>query len=122
MKSEYYLLRISYPELIDLIKEKEEKTFVVLTEDQYREILHTTVRNTVHSTFVEIGWKASSFQSGKIYRTEMLEVISVREFNNAVENGHLRTFKNDPTKRNSKVYARRGDWEKFLAWNVNKKI
>ncbi|MHC4133173.1 MAG: hypothetical protein ACYSR3_14475 [Planctomycetota bacterium] len=119
---EYCFLKIPVSELRKLIKEKIELKLVILTEDQYKEILHTTVRNTVHSTFVEIGWKASSFQSGKIYRTEMIEVIGVRSFNKAVENGNLRVYKNDPTKRNSKVYARRGDWERFLAWNVNRKI
>ena len=52
----------------------------------------------------------------------MIEVLGVRTFNNAVQNGHLLVYKNDPLKRNSKVYAKRGDWERFLAWNVNKKI
>ena len=93
-----------------------------MTEDQYREILHTTVRNTVHSTLVEMGLKASSLQSGKIYRTEMIEVIGRKTFDKARRNGHLLTYKNDPSKRNSKVYAKRGDWGRFLKWNVNKKI
>ena len=102
--------------------ESNEIEMVVMTKDQYQEILHTTVRNTVHRTLVEMGLKSSSLQSGKIYRTEMIEVIGVRSFNNAVMNGHLRVDKNDPSKRNSKVYAKRGEWERFLAWNVNKKI
>lgn len=94
----------------------------VMTKDQLKEILHTTVRNTVHSTLVEMGLKSSSLQSGKIYRSEMVEIIGRRAFDGAVESGRLMIDKNDPTKRNSKVYARRGEWEKFLAWNVNKKI
>ena len=69
-----------------------------------------------------MGLKSSSLQSGKIYHTEMIEVIGVRSFNNAVMNGHLRVDKNDPPKRNSKVYAKRGEWERFLKWNINKKF
>ena len=95
---------------------------VVMTKDQYKEILHTTVRNTVHTTLVEIGLKSSSLQSGKIYRHEMVKVIGRWAFDQAVADGHLKVFKNDPYKRNSRVYAKRGDWERFLAWNVNKKI
>lgn len=122
MKSEYYLLKISYPELNDLITEKEEKTFVIMTEDQYKEILHTAIKNTVHRTLVEIGLKTSSLQSGKIYRHEMVKVIGRWAFDQAIANDHLRVYKNDPTKRNSRVYAKRSDWERFLAWNVNRKI
>lgn len=93
-----------------------------MTEDQYKEILHTTIRNTVHRTLIEMGLKSSSLQSGKIYRTEMIETIGRRAFDGAVESGRLMIHKNDSTKRNSKVYAKRADWEKFLAWNVNRKI
>jgi len=99
-----------------------EMKMVVMTEDQIKEILHTTVRNTVHSTLVEMGLKSSSLQSGKIYRSEMVEIIGRRAFDQAVENGNLKVYKNDPLKRNSKVYAKRGDWERFLAWKTNKKI
>jgi len=100
----------------------DEIEMVFMTKDQYKEILHTTVRNTVHSTLVEMGLKASSLQSGKIYRSEMIKVIGRRAFDQAVENGHLIVQKNDPLKRNSKLYAKRGEWERFLAWNVNRKI
>ena len=95
---------------------------VVMSKDEYQEIMHTTVRNTVHRTLVELKLKASSLQSGKIYRSDMIKVLGRWEYDRAVENGHLRVFKNDPTKRNSRVYAKRAEWERFLAWNVNKKI
>jgi|GEM_PF-6838092 len=95
---------------------------VLMTKDQYQEILHTTVRNTVHRTLIEMGLKSSSLQSGKIYRSDMIKVIGRWAVDSAIRNGQLRVNKNDPTKRNSKVYAKRGEWERFLKWNVNKKI
>ena len=122
MIDEYYLLKITDPELIKSIEENSETPLVIMTEDQYREVLHTAVRNTVHRTLVEVGFKATSFRSGKIYRSDMIKVIGVRAFNDAREKGHLKVYKNNPTKRNSKVYAKRGEWDRFLKWNVNKKI
>lgn len=104
------------------IEETPEMKLVVMSEDQYKEVLNTTVRNAVHRTLVEMGLKASSLNSGKIYRSEMVETIGRRAFDQAVENGHLRTYKNNPTKRNSKVWSKRGDWERFLAWNTNRKF
>ncbi len=95
---------------------------VVISKDEYQEIIHTTVRNTVHATLVELKLKASSLQSGKIYRSDMVKVLGRWAYDQSVSNGQLRVYKNDPYKRNSRVYAKRADWERFLAWNVNKKI
>ena len=90
--------------------EKDTREVVYLSKEEYTQLMHTAVRNTVHATLVGMNLKASSLQSGKIYRSEMIEIIGRRAFDNAVREGHLRTYKNNPLKRNSKVYCSRCKW------------
>lgn len=97
--------------------EAEDKEVVVLTRDQ----LTRLVRNTIHGTLVELGLKANSQQSGKIYRRDMVKVIGRWKFDWAVREGHLIVYK-DKDARNSKVYAKRGNWERFLKLWVNQKL
>jgi len=108
------------------VEDIKEIEMVVLTKNEYSDIIkrfdRLEHRLTVTNKLVEMNLKSSGLRSGKIYRTEMIGVYGRRTIDNAIRDGHLRVNKNDPSKRNSKVYAKRGEWERFKNWNVNKKI
>lgn len=89
---------------------------VTLTSDQIEQLGEAIVQRTM----VAMNYKPSQFHSGRIYRQEMLEVISVRQFEKAKINGRLKCHKDGS--RNSKVWARREDWDKYLRDHTNKKI
>jgi hypothetical protein len=79
-------------------------------------------RNLVLTTLVEMGLKPHRLQSGRIYRSEMVEVIGRRAFDKAVREGKIIVWKLNPLKKNSRVYARRSDWEKFLRQSFNREV
>lgn len=89
---------------------------VTLTPGQLEDIIEGTVQRTL----VHMGLKGSSLMSGRIYRQEMLDVISVRKFEAARVSGRLKCHKDGS--RNSKVWARREDWEQYLKLHTNKKL
>lgn len=91
---------------------------IVMTSHQLSEF----GRNLVLTTLVEMGLKPHRLQSGRIYRSEMVEVIGRRDFDKAVREGKLLIHKTNPLKRNSRVYARRSDWERFLRQSFNREV
>lgn len=77
-------------------------------------------REIVSIVLAEIGFKPHPFQSGKIFRTEMIKVIGKRGYDKAVSNGNLVVHKDG--ENTSKVYAKRIDWERYLKLHINKQI
>ena len=90
--------------------------------EKLRERDENFISDTVESTLVKIGWNVTSWASGRVYRTEILRAIPRREFDKAVREGHLKTRKNDESKRNSRVYVLREDWERYRKWRNNRKF
>lgn len=88
---------------------------ITLTSDQIEQLGESIVQRTM----VNMGYKPRAFQSGRIYRQEMLEVISIRQFEKARITGKLKTHKDGS--RNSKIWARREDWERYLKYHTNRK-
>lgn len=91
-------------------------TYISLTRDDLVDIIQGTVKNTL----IEMGLKANSLQSGRIYRQDMITVVGKSKFEHARRNGMLPTFKDG--ENNSKVWARRSDWETYLKLHTNQKI
>lgn len=89
---------------------------LTLTQDDITDM----ISNTVASTLIQMGFKTSRLHAGIIYRSEMLKVIPRRDFDKAVYNGILRTYKGDYP--NSKVYCRISDWQEYLSKKVNKQL
>jgi len=89
--------------------------YVVFTPGElnhYAEIL-------VKATLAELGIKGSPIQSGRIYRRQMVEIIGRVRYDEAVRNGGLIIHKQNPNASNSKVYATRESWERFLKLHTN---
>ncbi len=95
---------------------------VVMTPEELQDRDARLIADTVESTLIKIGWNVTSWASGRVYRTEILRAIPRREFDKAVREGHLKTRKNDETKRNSRVYVLRENWERYRKWRNNKKF
>lgn len=83
---------------------------IVLTSEQ----LTLLIQETVRITLAEQGVKGHPSQSGRIYRKQMVEILGRVRYDEAVVNGWLFVDKHDPTKSNSKVFATRENWERFL--------
>jgi len=94
----------------------EQVTYIQMT----REELADFGENIVHNTLVSLKLKPSRLSSGRIYRQDMIAIIGERRFEKARREGYLPTQKDGP--RNSKVWSRREDWERFLAMHVNQKL
>jgi hypothetical protein len=91
---------------------------IVMTSHQLAEFC----RNTVHATLVEMGLKAHRIQNGRIYRTEMVEIIGRWDYDKAVREGKFLVYKKNPLKRNSRVYTRREDWDRYLRKEFNREL
>ena len=95
----------------------ETTTYITLTQEE----LDYTIERSVTEVLAQLGVKGNPSQSGRIYRRQMVEILGRRIYDEAVENGWLVVHKHDPNKSNSRVYARREDWEKFLQKHRNAK-
>lgn len=78
------------------------------------------ITNTVHATLCQLGLKASSLNSGRIYRSDMVKVIGRRNFEQAVDRGQIRVSKGDHA--NSKVWTKRSEWDAYLKQFINQKL
>ena len=85
-------------------------TYITLTQEE----LDHTIEQSVERALAKLGVKGNPAQSGRIYRRQMVEIIGRRDYDQAVERGWLPVHKHDPNVVNSRVYARRDDWERFL--------
>lgn len=92
--------------------------YIVLTSKQLTQLIQETVRVTL----AEQGVKGNPIQSGRIYRKQMVETLGHRRYNEAVHQGWLIVHKHNPRVSNSKVYAPRESWERFLKRHTNQKI
>ncbi|OFY61621.1 MAG: hypothetical protein A2Y71_03020 [Bacteroidetes bacterium RBG_13_42_15] len=103
----------------DLEKLIKEGQLIVMTSGQ----LAAFGRSIILVTLKEMGLKTDKLMSGRIYKAEVVpEVIPEREWQHAVRSGKLRVWKNDPLKRNSKIYARRSDFDKYIASKFNREV
>ena len=78
------------------------------------DIIRQTAKETAEEVLAQQGVKGSLKQSGRIYRKQMIETLGYRGYNEAVQKGWLRIQKHDPMKRNSRVYAKMSDWDRFI--------
>jgi len=92
-------------------------THIILTKEEHRE----TIREAVEITLAELGIKGSPLQSGRIYRRQMIETIGRVRYDEAVQKGWLIVHKHNPEASNSKVFATRGDWDRFLKRHTNQR-
>lgn len=102
--------------MIDQLIELDRNAVYQLTGEQIEQL----AESIVHRTMVNMEYKPSQLHAGRISRQEMLQVISVRQFEKARKTGRLRCHKDGP--HNSKVWASRSDWQQFLKLHTNKKI
>lgn len=78
-------------------------------------------KGVVQITLAEMGVKGSPLQSGRIYRKQMVEILGYRGYHEAVNKGWLIVHKHDPNKTNSRVFAPRESWERFLKLHTNQR-
>jgi len=101
---------------------EDNKKVVVMTVEEFQAHNDKLIGDTVEVTLEKIGYNVTSWASGRVYRTEIVEAIGRREFDRAVRKGRLHPKKNNPLKRNSKVYVRREEWERYRKWRNNRKF
>lgn len=77
-------------------------------------------RNIVLATLKEMGLKSDQMMSGRVYRTEIITSIGRDEYERAVKEGHLTPCKKNPLKRNSKVFVRRNEWDRYVKLKINR--
>jgi hypothetical protein len=99
-----------------ILKHQPDNKTIEFSEENLAEF----TREIVGIVLAEIGFKPHPFQSGKIFRTEMIKVIGKRGYDKAVSNGYLIVHKDG--ENTSKVYAKRMDWERYLKLHINKQI
>jgi len=86
-----------------------------------REDLAGFAKDVVQTTLAELGVKGSPAQSGRIYRRQMVEIIGRARYDEAVRKGWLIVEKHNPKAPNSKVYATRENWERFIKRHTNQR-
>ena len=96
----------------------ESVTYITMTQEE----LDYAIEQSVTKALAKLGVKGNPAQSGRIYRQQMIEIVGRRAYEEALEKGWLIIQKHDPEKSNSRVYARRSDWERFIQLHTNQKI
>lgn len=91
---------------------KEESVRFMLTD--YEDLLKQMIKETTEKTLSELGLKGYPHQSGRVYRQQMIQIIGLRRYTEAVEKGWLIVDKHNHNAVNSKVFARIEDWDRFL--------
>jgi len=82
-----------------------------MTTDQLAEFAAAVVGTTLR----ELGLKPTRAVSDKVYRSQMLEVISRREFDAAIENGTLQIYsEGNRADKFAKCYTTGKEWRTYL--------
>lgn len=84
---------------------------ITINREELKDVLSETMRDVLS----ELGVKVDP---GLIYRPQMIAAIGRGRFDEAVKKGHLNVRKQNPLKRNSAIYCKKEDWDRFVKDHV----